>query len=54
MLEMLEHLHIRLGTRLEVKRRFDFDGSVEVKIRNIPPFVISQTMAKNLFVTHDH
>jgi DtxR family Mn-dependent transcriptional regulator len=54
MLEMLEHLGIRIGTRLEVKRRFEFDGSTELKMRNVPPFVISQTMAKNLFVTHDH
>jgi DtxR family Mn-dependent transcriptional regulator len=54
MLEMLEHLRIRLGTRLEVKRHFDFDGSLEIKIRNIPPFVISQTMAQNLFVANDH
>ncbi|TDW96283.1 metal-dependent transcriptional regulator [Dinghuibacter silviterrae] len=53
MLEMLEHLHIRLGTRLEVKRRFDFDGSAEVKIRNKPLFVISRTMAQNLFVVYD-
>jgi DtxR family Mn-dependent transcriptional regulator len=53
MLEMLEHLHIRLGTRLEVKRRFDFDGSTEVKIRNKPLFVISRTMAQNLFVVYD-
>lgn len=53
MLEMLEHLHIRLGTRLEVKRRFDFDGSVEVKIRNKPLFVISRMVAQNLFVVYD-
>lgn len=53
MLELLQHLRIRIGTRLEVKRRFDFDGSAEIKIRNVPLFVISQTMAQNLFVTHD-
>ena len=53
MLELLRHLRIRIGTRLEVKRRFDFDGSAEIKIRNIPLFVMSQTMAQNLFVTHD-
>lgn len=53
MLEMLEHLHIRIGTRLEIKRRFDFDGSAEVKIRSKPPFVISLTTAQNLFVVYD-
>lgn len=52
LLEMLRHLHIKIGTRLEIKRRFDFDGSLEIKIRNIPLFVISQVMAQNLFVTH--
>jgi DtxR family Mn-dependent transcriptional regulator len=54
LLEMLKHLHIKIGTRLEVKRRFDFDGSLEIKIRNIPLFVISHMMAQNLFVTHEH
>jgi DtxR family Mn-dependent transcriptional regulator len=54
LLEMLRHLHIKIGTRLEIKRRFDFDGSLEIKIRNIPLFVISQIMAQNLFVTHEH
>ncbi len=53
MLEMLGHLHIRIGTRLEVKRRFDFDGSAEVKIRNKPLFVISRLTAQNLFVVYD-
>ena len=53
MLELLQHLHIRIGTRLEVKRRFDFDGSAEIKIRNLPLFTISNTTAQNLFVTHD-
>jgi DtxR family transcriptional regulator, Mn-dependent transcriptional regulator len=52
LLEMLRHLHIKIGTRLEIKRRFDFDGSLEIKIRNIPLFVVSQMMAQNLFVTH--
>jgi DtxR family Mn-dependent transcriptional regulator len=54
LLEMLRHLHIKIGTRLEIKRRFDFDGSLEIKIRNIPLFVVSQMMAQNLFVTHGH
>jgi DtxR family Mn-dependent transcriptional regulator len=53
MLEMLGHLHIRIGTRLEVKRRFDFDGSTEVKIRNKPLFAISRDLAQNLFVVYD-
>ena len=53
MLELLDRLHIRIGTRLEVRRRFEFDGSLELKIRNNPLFVISHAVAQNLFVSHE-
>src|ERR1700759_3729681 len=33
MLELLQHKHIRLGTRIEVKKKFPFDDSLEVKVR---------------------
>ena len=32
MLELLQHNHIRLGTRLEIRKRFPFDDSLEVKV----------------------
>lgn len=50
MLELLQHKKITIGTRLEVKRKFDFDHSVEVKLRQQPPFSISEQLAKNIFV----
>jgi len=34
MLELLTHKNIRLGTRLEVKRKFSFDNSIELTIYN--------------------
>lgn len=50
MLELLQYNHIRLGTRLEVRKRFPFDESVEVRIRNRPPVTISAQVAKNILV----
>jgi DtxR family transcriptional regulator, Mn-dependent transcriptional regulator len=53
MLELLNHKTIALGTRLEVKRRFTVDNSIEVKIKNQAPITISEQVAKNIFVTYD-
>lgn len=50
LLELLSHKSIAIGTRLEVKKRFAFDGSVEVKIKSLPPVTISEQLAKVLFV----
>jgi DtxR family transcriptional regulator, Mn-dependent transcriptional regulator len=50
MLELLEHRKIALGTRLEVKRKFSFDQSIEIKTKQQPPFSISHQLAKNIFV----
>ena len=50
LLELLNHKHIKIGTRLEVKKRFVYDQSLEVKLRNQPPFTISAGLAKCLFV----
>ena len=50
MLELLQHKKIRLGTRLEVKKKFPFDDSLEIKIRNQPPVTISAQVAKNILV----
>ena len=51
MLELLQHKKINIGTRLEVKRKFGFDHSIEIKIRQQPPFSISEQLAKNIFIT---
>lgn len=50
-LELLEHKKIALGTKLEIKKKFDFDNSMEIKIRQQPPITISEQLAKNIFVT---
>jgi DtxR family Mn-dependent transcriptional regulator len=50
LLELLRHKNISIGTRLEVKRKFSFDNSIEIKIKNIPAFSISQQLAQTLFV----
>lgn len=52
MLELLRHKNIGIGTRLEVKKHFDFDHSVELKIRNTH-VTISELLAKNIFVTYE-
>jgi DtxR family Mn-dependent transcriptional regulator len=50
-LELLEHKKITIGTKVEVKKKFDFDNSMEIKIRQQPAFAISEQLAKNIFVT---
>ena len=52
MLEMLKHYHIALGTQLTVNRKFEFDGSLEIKVLKQSPCIISEQVAKNVFV-HD-
>ncbi|MBO9684554.1 MAG: metal-dependent transcriptional regulator [Flavisolibacter sp.] len=52
MLELLEHKNITIGTRLEVKKHFDFDHSVELKIKTTT-LTISEQLAKNIFVTYE-
>lgn len=50
LLELLRHKNIGLGTVLEVIRKFSFDNSIEIKIKNAPSFSISQQLAQTLFV----
>jgi DtxR family transcriptional regulator, Mn-dependent transcriptional regulator len=52
MLELLKHKNIQLGTKLEVKRKFVFDHSLEIKIRQQAPFTISAQLANNIFVKY--
>jgi DtxR family Mn-dependent transcriptional regulator len=50
--EVLEFLHnkkIGIGTKVEVKKRHAFDGSLEVKIKNVM-VTITTTLSKQLFV----
>jgi DtxR family Mn-dependent transcriptional regulator len=50
MLELLQKRNIHIGTKLEIKRKFNFDNSMEIKIQNHAPFTISEQLAKNLLV----
>ncbi len=50
LLELLSHKNIGIGTKLEVKKKFNFDKSVEIKIKNLPAFTISGQLAQSLFV----
>ena len=53
MLEMLKHYHIGIGTLLKVNKHFAFDGAVEIKVSQHPSCIISDQVAKNIFVHHD-
>jgi DtxR family transcriptional regulator, Mn-dependent transcriptional regulator len=53
MLELLQHKNIRIGTKLEVKRKFPFDNSLELKIRNRLPVTISEQVAEKILVHDD-
>ncbi len=52
MLDMLKHNNIGIGTRLEIKKKFPFDQSMEIKIRNMPAFTISERLAQNIYVRY--
>lgn len=48
-LELLNHKNIALGSRMEVKKKFSFDNSLEIKMRN-SHITISAELAKNILV----
>jgi DtxR family Mn-dependent transcriptional regulator len=50
LLELLKHKNIHIGTKLEVKKKFGFDNSYEVKVKNMQSITISEQLAKALFV----
>ncbi|MBL7764294.1 MAG: metal-dependent transcriptional regulator [Chitinophagaceae bacterium] len=52
MLDLLKHKNISIGTRLEIKQKFHFDSSVEIKIRQQHLVTISEQLAKNIFVRY--
>jgi len=53
MLDLLQHKNIRIGTKLEVRRKFSFDNSLEIRIRNQPTVTISGEVAKNIWVRNE-
>ena len=52
MLDMLRHYNIAIGTQLLVLKKFEFDGSLEIKVSKQNACIISEQVAKNVFV-HD-
>jgi DtxR family Mn-dependent transcriptional regulator len=50
LLELLRHKNLSMGVIVEVKRKFSFDHSIEIKIKSQSPFIISQQLAQALFV----
>ncbi|MBL7751984.1 MAG: metal-dependent transcriptional regulator [Chitinophagaceae bacterium] len=50
LLELLSARKIGIGTRIELIRKFAFDGSVEIRIGRSAPFIISEQLASNLFI----
>jgi len=53
MLELLRQKQIRIGTRLEIKKKFPFDNSIELKIRNQPVITLSEQVARNILVRNE-
>ncbi|MBC7936238.1 MAG: metal-dependent transcriptional regulator [Rhizobacter sp.] len=51
MLDLLKHYKISIGTKLKINRRFEFDGSVEVKIDKMPDAILSKQVAQNIYCT---
>jgi len=52
-LDLLRRRNIAIGTSLEVKKKFGFDHSMEIKIKNTPAFIITEQLAQNIFVEHE-
>ncbi|RPD42495.1 metal-dependent transcriptional regulator [Chitinophaga barathri] len=50
LLEFLNAKGIKLGTQIDVIERYEFDNSVEIKIRNQSAFTISEQVSKNIMV----
>ncbi len=53
MLEMLKHYKIGIGTPIQITKQFLFDGSMEVKILKNTTCILSEQVAKNIFVYYE-
>lgn len=51
MLDLLKHYQINIGSKIKITKRFDFDGSVEIKIEKQPDAILSSQVAKNIYCT---
>lgn len=53
MLELLGHKKIAIGTRVELKKQFDFDGSMDLRVGRQHTVNISKQLAQNIYVKYD-
>jgi len=53
MLQLLKHKNISIGTSIEVKKHFEFDHSLQVKLKPNRLETISEQLAKNIFVAYE-
>lgn len=53
LLEMLEQKKIGIGTRIEVRKRFGYDRSLELRIGRQGATHISEQLAQSIYVTYD-
>lgn len=49
MLDLLSHKNIGMGTRIEIKKRFQFDQSLEIRVKQQTE-TISEVLARNIYV----
>ena len=49
-LKYLDQIKINLGSRVRIMERYDYDGSMMLKVDNHNPVAISEKVAENLFV----
>ena len=50
LLELLQHKSIVIGSKVEIKKKFSFDQSIEIKVQNQPAITISKELSDSLFV----
>ena len=50
LLAFLNAKNIKLGTQLEVIAHYEYDNSIEIKLKQNPAITISEQVAKNIIV----
>jgi DtxR family Mn-dependent transcriptional regulator len=53
MLAMLKHYKISIGSTLQITNQFSFDNSIEIKVDKNATTIISEHVAKNIFVYYE-
>ena len=53
MLAMLKHYKINIGSAIQITKQFSFDNSIEIKVDKNATTIISEHVAKNIFVHYE-